>query len=286
MSSAISFESTSHMLSHPGGDLHYHVAGDGPPLILLHGSGPGVSGWANFKGNLAFYAERFRTYIVDMPGYGGSPDVEGHPMNTAQEAVVRFMDAMDLERPDILGNSMGGGVGARVAANHRDRVRRLACIGGVGMPIFNSFPPEGIKLLANFVLEPTRENLVSWMESMVYDRSILTDEFVDERYAQATKTSANESIAKMYSTEGLEAMRARVESPEMISSLEMLARITAPTLITWGRDDRVSPMDMALVPMRVIKNAELHVFPNCGHWTMLERKAEFESVTMAFFTRD
>lgn len=277
---------TSKMLTTPGGDLHYHEAGDGPPLILLHGSGPGVSGWANFKGNLGVFAQHFRTLILDLPGFGGSPDVEGHPMATAPEAVLRFMDGLGIERADILGNSMGGGVAARVAAEHPDRVKRLACIGGIGMPVFSSFPAEGIKLLVDFVEDPTRERLVAWMESMVYDPALITDEFVEERWKQATDPEAAASIKKMYSREGLTAMRQMMDGNAMAASLSYLGQIQAPTLITWGRDDRVSPMDMALTPLRLIKRAELHTFYDCGHWVMLERKAEFENVVVAFFTRD
>jgi pimeloyl-ACP methyl ester carboxylesterase len=66
----------------------------------------------------------------------------------------------------------------------------------------------------------------------------------------------------------------------------MMHKVTAPTRRTWGRDDRVSPLDMALIPMRTIPNAELHVFPNCGHWAMIEAKAAFEAVVLAFLLRD
>jgi pimeloyl-ACP methyl ester carboxylesterase len=75
------------------------------------------------------------------------------------------------------------------------------------------------------------------------------------------------------------------EGPHAAATFAHLAAIQAPTLITWGRDDRVSSMDRAFVAMRMIPNAELHVFPKCGHWAMIERKAEFESVTLAFLTR-
>jgi 2-hydroxy-6-oxonona-2,4-dienedioate hydrolase len=285
MAAELTHEGTSKVLETPEGNLHYHEAGEGPPLLLLHGSGPGVSGWANFRGNLGIFSQSFRTLILDLPGFGGTPDVEGHPMMTAPAAVIRFLDGLGIDTTNILGNSMGGGVGARVAADHPDRVIRLACIGGIGMPIFNSFPSEGIKLLVDFVEDPTRERIIAWMESMVYDRALITEAFVDERWAQATDKEANASIVKMYSRANLDAMRDGMSSPAFASSLEFLARIQAPTLITWGRDDRVSPLDMALVPMRLVKHAELHTFPNCGHWAMLERKDEFESVMISFFSR-
>ena len=66
----------------------------------------------------------------------------------------------------------------------------------------------------------------------------------------------------------------------------MLHKIKARTLITWGRDDRVSPVDMALMPMRTIPDVEVHVFPNCGHWVMIEQKAAWEATVLAFLTRD
>lgn len=285
MSEKFTYEGTSKTLETAEGNLHYHDLGEGPTLILLHGSGPGVSGWANFRSNIDLFSQYFHCLLLDMPGFGGSDDVEGHPMMTAPAAVVRFMDGLGIEKANLLGNSMGGGVAANVAADHPDRVIRIAMIGGIGMPLFNSFPPEGIKLLADFVADPTRERIVTWMESMVYDQSLITEEFVDERFEQATKSAANESIQKMYSRESLEMMRQFMGGAAMLNRLEFMGRIEAPTLITWGRDDRVSPLDMALVPMRLIKKAELHTFYDCGHWAMIERKEEFESTMMSFFRR-
>ena len=74
------FESTSRQLATEQGNIHYHEAGKGPALLMIHGSGPGVSGWANFEGNLPFFAEHFRCLIIDLPGYGGSDPVEGNPV--------------------------------------------------------------------------------------------------------------------------------------------------------------------------------------------------------------
>ena len=74
-----------------------------------------------------------------------------------------------------------------------------------------------------------------------------------------------------------------LDNPE---TLGMLRRIQAPTLLTWGRDDRVTPLDGAIAPLRLIPRCELHVFPDCGHWAMIERKAEWESVVLSFLRRD
>jgi len=280
----LTFASTSRTVSTPLGELHYHEAGDGPPLLLLHGSGPGVSGWANYRGNFAAFARHFRTLALDLPGFGKSYAPETNPALVAPEAVIAFLDALGLDAVPILGNSMGGGVGARVAAEHGDRVTRLVTIGGVGIPLFSATPSEGIKLLVEFVEDPTHDRLIKWMESMVYDTSVLTDEFVKMRWEQATDPVALAGIRRMYNTEMLRNIRSMmVGNP---AALGMLANIKVPTLITWGRDDRVTPLDGALTPLRFIPRCELHVFHDCGHWAMIERKEEFESAVLSFLLRD
>jgi pimeloyl-ACP methyl ester carboxylesterase len=277
---------TSKTLKTANGVLHYHEAGEGNPLVLLHGSGPGVSGWGNFAGNLGVFAAKFRTLILDLPGFGGSEITDGHPMMDAPAAVVSFLDELGVDRCDILGNSMGGWVGADVAANHPDRVGRLASIGGIGVNIFSLMPSEGIRALVDFVEEPTRPHLVRWIQSMLYDQSYLTDELVERRWETANAPGAVDWMRKMYSREASEALPSVMAGlfgpPPWLS----LARIQAPTLLMWGRDDRVSPVDMALLPMRIIPKCELHVFYNSGHWVMVERKKEFESVSLEFFSRE
>jgi pimeloyl-ACP methyl ester carboxylesterase len=281
----LSYDETSRFLDTPKGRLHYHVAGDGPPLLLLHGSGPGVSGWANFRGNLPAFARDFTTYVLDFPGFGKSYSPELNPLLEAPGAVLGFLDGLGLSPLPIVGNSMGGNVAARIAAEHPERVSRLLAIGGVGLPLLSPSPPEGIKLLVEFVEDPTREKLLKWMESMVYDTAILTDEFVQMRWESATDPAAAADIKKLYNRPMLEAMR-RHRAAGAADSVAMLTRIQAPTLVMAGRDDRVTPMEGSLAAMRLIPRCELHVFYDCGHWAMIERKDEFESVVRSFLMRD
>lgn len=288
MSSQLTYGSTSRTLAGPLGKLHYHEAGpeNGHPLVLLHGSGPGVSGWANFSGNLPTYASRFHTLVVDLPGFGASDLVEAGAdafADTAYEdAVLLVMDALGIEKASIIGNSMGGGVASRLAARHPARISRLVCIGGVGIPLLSAAPSEGIKLLVDFVEEPSKERLVAWMQSMVYDKKTLTPELVEMRWEQCANPAAIESARRMYSKRAI----GSVSPASRVRWLDHLPAIQAPTLLAWGRDDRVTPLDMALAPMRLIRKCELHVFYDCGHWAMIERKDEFESATMSFLTRD
>ena len=278
-------DGTSKTLQTSAGILHYHEAGQGPALILLHGSGPGVTGWANFQGNLSLFAEHFRCFIIDLPGYGGSDPVTGNPMDGSADAVIRFMDELKIDKAHIIGNSLGGIIGTLIAARHPTRVDRFVTIGGIGFSIFNPFPGEGNNLLVEFAENPTRERLIQWLHSMVFDQSIVTEELIDMRFKQALDPKTLASSRLLYSRAAMKMMTQMALGPNAVQSFAHLASITAPTLITWGRDDRVSALDRALVPMRLIPNCELHVFPNCGHWAMIERKAEFESVVMAFLRR-
>ncbi|WP_038169745.1 alpha/beta fold hydrolase [Tomitella biformata] len=280
----LTYEATTRTLQTPRGELHYHQAGEGPPLLLLHGSGPGVSGWANYRDNLPAFAPHFTTYVLDFPGFGKSYSCDSNPMIAALPAVLDFLDGLALGSVPVGGNSMGGSVAANLAAKHPERVSRLVTIGGVGIPVFSPSPPEGIKLLVQFVEDPTRERLMAWMESMVYDPAILTEEFVEMRWQAATDPGALADIKKLFNSQSLAGMRNRAASaPQQV---ELLTKIQAPTLITFGRDDRVTPLDSALVPMRLIPKCELHVFYDCGHWAMIERKNEFESVVLSYLLRD
>ena len=282
--STLSAAATSRTLATPNGELHYHEAGDGPPLVLLHGSGPGVSGWANFGDNLPTFAGSFRSLVLDLPGFGRSYSPNQNPVIHAPDAVVAFLDGLGIDRAAVIGNSLGGKVAALVAASHPARVTRLVTIGGVGIPFYSALPSEGIVRLVEFVEEPTRERLVQWMRSMVFDPAILTDEFVEKRWQAANDPTALAGMRQIYNREMLSVLRDMMVGN--VGEFDMLRKIQAPTLVTWGRDDRVTPLDGAIAPMRMIRKCELHVFYDCGHWSMIERKHEFESVVMSFLLRD
>ncbi|SEG93476.1 2-hydroxy-6-oxonona-2,4-dienedioate hydrolase [Thermomonospora echinospora] len=285
MTTELTYASTSRELVTDQGVLRYHEAGEGPPLLLLHGSGPGVTGWRNFRGNLAAFAEHFRCLVLEFPGFGVSDPTDRHPMVAAPGAVLRFLDGLGLQQVDVIGNSMGGIVGAQVALAHPDRVRRLVTIGGIGRNVFSHSPSEGIKLLMEFTDDPSREALIRWLRAMVYDPAVITEEMIEERWRQATDPDTLAAARRMYGSKAFAAGAKAMAASDTPPYWAMLHRLRAKTLITWGRDDRVSPVDMALLPMRTIPDVEVHIFPDCGHWVMIEQKAAWESVVLAFLTR-
>jgi pimeloyl-ACP methyl ester carboxylesterase len=113
----------------------------------------------------------------------------------------------------------------------------------------------------------------------------VTAELIEERWALATDPPTLDSARRMYGKAAFAQMMTAMRASDAPMPWAMMHKVTAPTLLTWGRDDRVSPLDMALIPMRTIPNAELHVFPNCGHWAMIEAKPAFEATVLAFLRR-
>ncbi|APE11821.1 alpha/beta fold hydrolase [Rhodococcus pyridinivorans] len=286
MTTVSTFENTARELATDRGTLRYHEAGQGEPLLLLHGSGPGVTGWRNYRGVLADLAEHYRCLVLEFPGFGVSYPCEGHPMAMASVAVTDFLDGLGLDRVSIIGNSMGGIVGTQFAIAQPERVKKLVTIGGAGRSVFAPSPGEGIRLLMEFTDDPTRDKLVRWLRSMVYDPAIVTEELIEERWALATEPKTLEIARRMYSTAAFAAGAKAAAASDATPYWAQLHKITAPVLLTWGRDDRVSPVDMAMLPMRELRRGELHVFPNCGHWTMIEAREAWLSAVLAFLRRD
>ncbi|WP_264005141.1 alpha/beta fold hydrolase [Mycolicibacterium sphagni] len=263
--------------------MHYHEAGDGPPLLLLHGSGPGVSAWSNFAANLPAFAQTFRTLCPDMPGFGASAPVPwtNAYSRVAADAVRSFLDELDIDCIDIVGNSMGGNVAAEFALAHPHRVRRLVLMGPGGLAV-NAFSPavsEGARRLFEFLAAPSRERMVAWVETMVSDRSMITDELIDERMANAMRPNVVATTAEIFAT---------FDNPALNTLPPLWARagdIHHSTLLIWGRDDRMLPYEGGLFPFRRLPKAELHVFSDCGHWAQVERKQDFERIVTEFLTR-
>lgn len=279
-----SYDDTLRELSTDEGTLRYHEVGDGPPLLLLHGSGPGVTGWRNYRGNLSALSRHFRCLALEFPGFGVSDPTAENPMVAAPKAVLRFVQGLGLDRVDVIGNSMGGYVAVGLAVAHKDLFRRIVTIGGVGRNILSPAPSEGLNLLVDFAEDPTRDNLLRWLRSMVHDPALLTEELIEERWASATDPATLEASRRIYGRQAMAALQAAQDHSDQ-PIWAALHKVTAPTLLTWGRDDRVTPLEGALLPMRTIPRAELHVLPDCGHWAMIEQKEAWESAVTAFLTR-
>src|SRR5215469_3172708 len=181
--------------------LHYDEAGTGTPVVMLHGGGPGASGMSNFQQNLPAFAERFRTLVVDQPGFGKSdkPPVEGNYFTFAARALADLLDELGAGRVHLVGNSLGGGTAVRFALSYPERAGRLVLMGpgGLSLNVFAPDPTEGVKRLAEFPAPPgpSREKMAAFLRTMVFDQRLVTDELIDDRYAAASDPAALAAMA-------------------------------------------------------------------------------------------
>ncbi|WP_214364752.1 alpha/beta fold hydrolase [Pseudonocardia sp. H11422] len=252
-------------------DTLYHEAGTGDPILLLHGSGPGVSAWANWQHTIPGLSREFRVLAPDIVGYGATsrPDDVRYSLQTWTDHVVGFMDALGVERASLVGNSLGGRISLALAEQHPDRVARMVLMGapGVGMTI-----TEGLRALRAY--EPSPQNMRHLLtEYFAVDTSIITDDLVRIRY---------EASAETYDAYRAMFFDPRHAGNDLGITEEQVRAITAPSLLVHGREDKVVPLEVAWNMVRLLPDADLHVFARCGHWTQIERAAEFNELVAAF----
>jgi pimeloyl-ACP methyl ester carboxylesterase len=254
---------------------NYLEAGKGDPVVLIHGSGPGVTSYANWRLVLPALAENFRVLAPDMVGFGFSqrPTNIEYGVQTWADQVVGLMDTLELPTAHLVGNSFGGAIALRIATQHPDRVGKLVLMGSMGVP----FPiTEGLERVWGY--QPSFENMRKVLDVFAYSRELVNDELAEVRYRGSIQPGFQESFAAMFP-----APRQRwVEA--MCTPEDDIRRLPHRTLIVHGREDQVIPVQTSLRLMELIDNADLSVFSHCGHWSMIERTADFNRSVSEFFS--
>ena len=259
--------------------IHYNEAGTGDPLIFLHGSGPGASSWSNFARNVGPLSEDYRCILMDQPGYGKSGEVvlkADQPRSIVNSrGVIGLMDALGLQKASLVGNSMGGATALNVALDHPDRVDKLILMGSGsgGVNIFAHLPSEGIKILNDLFINTTLDGFRRLINVMLYDGESVPDEILKQRYETA-----------MANQQHLENRNKSNNTQRDISS--DLGKITHPTLIIHGRNDRVVPLEGSLRLLAGLPNSRLEVFNKCGHWAQFEHAGLFNRLLKDFLNND
>ena len=259
--------------------LHYNDVGAGAEtVVMLHGSGPGASGWANFNRNIEpLVAAGYRVILLDCPGWGKSDAIvcSGSRSDLNARAIKGLLDAIGLDKVHLIGNSMGAHSAVAFTLANPDRVGKLVLMGGgTGGPSqFVPMPTEGIKLIGALYRDPTIDNLKKMMNVFVFDASSLTDELYQTRLENMLNRRDHlENFVKSVTA-----------NPKQFPDYgHRLGEITSPALVIWGRDDRFVPMDVGLRLLWGMQNAEMHIFNRCGHWAQWEFADKFNRMVLDF----
>jgi 2-hydroxymuconate-semialdehyde hydrolase len=252
---------------------NFHDMGSGKPVLLLHGSGPGVSAWANWRLVLPKIAERSRVIAPDIVGFGFTdrPLDQRYGVDVWVAHALAFLDALALKQVDLVGNSFGGGLALALAIRHPARVRRLVLMGSVGVPFTLT---DGLDAVWGY--EPSLENMRRLMEVFAYNPRLITDELTKSRFQASIRPGFQESFSAMFP-----APRQRWIDL-LCSAEEDIRALPNETLVVHGREDRVIPLSNALMLADWIPNAQLHVFGHCGHWTQVEHAGRFARLVSDF----
>lgn len=256
-----------------GLQTNYHDYGQGRPVLLLHGSGPGVSAWANWRLTIPALASDHRVIAPDIAGFGFTqrPNDFDYTMENWIEHAIKFMDALSIQKFALVGNSFGGALALGLAIRFPDRVDKLALMGSVGVPFELT---EGLDKVWGYT--PSFENMKEIMGFFAYDQTMLGDDLVELRYRASIQEGFQESFSSMFP-----APRQRWVN-EMTHPEEKVRSITCPTLIVHGREDRVIPPITSQRLFSIIENAQLHMYGKCGHWTQIEHAQDFNQLLGEF----
>jgi 2-hydroxymuconate-semialdehyde hydrolase len=258
-----------------GISTNYHDQGEGPPVLLLHGSGPGVSAWANWGLAIPAWSKQFRVIAPDQIGFGFTdPPIDGkYTLQRWVNHVVSLLDHLQIERTNLVGNSFGAAVALRVAIEHPQRVGRLVLMGPVGV----SFPiTAALDEVWGYL--PSVESMRRMLDLFADDRGLVTDKLAELRYRASIRPGVQEAFSAMFP-----APRQRWVDA-MASSSDEIAGIAHETLIVHGRDDRVIPPATSLRLLELISASQLHVFGRCGHWVQIEHASAFNRLVAEFLS--
>jgi len=255
---------------------NYIEAGAGPPLVLIHGSGPGVTAFANWNGVLPRLSETFHCYAPDMVGFGYTDtpaDVKDFTLDYWVNHIVAFLDAVGIAKASFIGNSYGGALSLALAAHHPERVDRFVLMGAAGLK-FDITPG----LASVWGYEPSLENMRALMTTFAFNPALVTDVIVRSRHEASTRPGAQEAFARLFP----EPRQQRLDG--LATEESAIQAIPHRALIVHGREDVIVPVEIAYRFSKLLRHSELHVFGECGHWTQIEKRDRFLEVVLPFLS--
>ena len=249
-------------------------AGTGDPLILIHGSGPGVTAYANWRGVIPDFAQHYTCYAPDTLGFGYTDfpaDIQGFKMDRWVAHIVGFMDALGIAKAHFIGNSYGGALTLALAVRHPDRVGRIVLMGAAGL----QFPmTDGLERVWGY--QPSLDAMRDLMTTFAFDPALVKEEIVRSRYEASIRPGAQEA----YSSLVPEPRQRWLDA--LATDEDDLRALPHRTLIIHGREDVIVPYERSVRFHQLIADSELHLFGRCGHWTQIERRERFVDLVVPF----
>ncbi len=262
-----------------GINTHYIAAGEGPPLLLIHGLGASVITW---RDNIEPLSRSFRVYAIDLPGHGDTdkPDLD-YKMETITKFVLQFMEVMGLDKVYYIGNSAGGAVGLQMAVDHPEKLHKLVLVDCAGLGRDISFYVRLVTLpFIGSLLESSRVGGPQFMlYNVFYDKSFVSDGLLQELYRSRQMPGAKEAVVRSVKN-GMSLFGLR----KKFLYLDKLKDLDVPLMVAWGAQDQIFPVAHAYVAAKAAPNIALKVFDQCGHWPHMEKADEFNSAVMDFLT--
>lgn len=253
---------------------NYLEAGEGEPVVLIHGSGPGVTAYANWRLVIPVLAQKYRVLAPDIAGFGYTERKAdtAYSLDFWVRHLVEWMDAAGVKKARFIGNSFGGALTLAIASRHPELVDRFVLMGAAGVE-FELTP--GLDAVWGY--EPSVENMRRVVMSFAYDTSAMTDDLIRSRYEASIRPGFHESYSSLFQEPRQRHIQALATPDADIRKLLQRA------LIIHGRDDKIVPLANSYKLHALIEHSDLHVFGECGHWTQIERREQFAKLVMDFF---
>ncbi|MEU7212641.1 alpha/beta hydrolase [Streptomyces sp. NPDC044989] len=256
-------------------------AGDGPPVLLLHGGGPGASGVSNYHRNIGELAKEYRVIVPDLPGYGRSTKGidPADPFGSLAEGIRGLLDQLGLDKAHLVGNSYGGACALRLALDTPGRVDRMVLMGPGGIGTTRALPTPGLNSLLNYYTGdgPSRLKLEKFIRQyLVFNAADVPDDVIDARYRDSLdpEVVADPPLRRPKSVSALWKMD--------FTRDQRLTRLAVPTLVLWGAADKVNRPSGGPMLAERLPNCDLYQVANTGHWVQFERADLFNRLCADF----
>lgn len=256
--------------------------GNGQAILFLHGSGPGVTAWANWQYALPFFGSRYDALAPDLIGFGASSHPDPPPsgmrawMRLWVDQVLSLLDALGIRQAHLVGNSMGGAVALHLVTEAPERFGKVVLMGPAGAPV--RLTPE-LDRVWGFYEDPSPGAMAQIFRWFTYDDGFLRDRLeaiTRARFEAAMDPAVRRSFTAMFP-------RPRQEHlDQLVVPVAALRRVPNPVLIVHGRDDRIVPVEGSYHLLQHLPDVRLHVLGRCGHWTQIEHPDTFHRLLQDF----